>query len=318
MSKRKGMQFDSRSLSLGQVTHQVWTVLRDVLYVFGAGVFITLLIYCVFALFFSTDTEKRLARENRAYEHSYSIMKSNQIILRDALTSLQYKDAEVYDHTFHSQAPNVDPMGKLDFLFAGDTIPVSNLAGYTYDKAELLQERTVRVDSVFDAIFTVLARSDSAVPPMTMPLEDISYPQVGAATGSRYSPFYKAFVEHGGLDFIVISGTPVYASADGVVTSGTGSSKMQGKTVELQHEGGYVTRYSHLETILVGRGQKVTRGQKIGTVGMTGRSYAPHLHYEVLKNGKTCNPVNYLFGSVSPQDYANILYMSAKTKQSMD
>ena len=84
------------------------------------------------------------------------------------------------------------------------------------------------------------------------------------------------------------------------------------------HPGGYQTRYLHLAEISVTQGQKVRKGTRLGTVGMSGTSFAPHLHYEVLQDGRICNPVDYLLGSVSPRDYANMLYMSVNTAQSMD
>ena len=100
--------------------------------------------------------------------------------------------------------------------------------------------------------------------------------------------------------------------------SSSGSSKKSGSTVEITHEGGYVSVYAHLESRSVRRGQRVEAGQQIGTVGMSGRSFAPHLHYELHLNGRTLDPVNYFFGSVTPAEYANMLYMSVNTEQSMD
>ena len=87
---------------------------------------------------------------------------------------------------------------------------------------------------------------------------------------------------------------------------------------EIVHEGGYVSVYAHLESASVRRGQKVKAGQQIGTVGMSGNSFAPHLHYELRLDGKTLDPINYFFGSVTPSEYANMLYMSSNTQQSMD
>ena len=88
--------------------------------------------------------------------------------------------------------------------------------------------------------------------------------------------------------------------------------------MEIKHKSGYTTHYCHLDDMYVKRGQKVSRGQKIGTVGMTGKAYAPHLHYEVLKDGVHLDPVNYIFASVTPGEYANMLFMAVNTKQSMD
>lgn len=318
MSRKDNMEFDSLELKPRKVTVKVWKVARDVLYFAGLCFFLTVLVYCLFAVFFRTDTERRLIHENRMYEKTYSELLERKELLKDAVAGLQHKDAEIYDHVFHSNAPNVDPMGKLSFLFSSDTIPISSLPGYTWDKACELEKRCTSVDSAFTSIFLALSCPDSVTPPMSMPLKGLSYTQVGASVGQKLSPYYKVFVQHNGLDLIVISGTPVYASEDGVVTSNTGFDKNDGKVVELAHQGNYVTRYAHLENILVGRGQTVRRGQKIGTVGISGRSYAPHLHYEVLRNGEYLDPINYIFASVGPLEYANMLYMAVNTNQSID
>lgn len=297
---------------------RLFSAVRAILYVVGVGLLVCCLLYGIFALVMRTDTEKVLIRENKMYESSYRQMLEREALLKDAIAALQYKDADIYDHVFHSNAPNVDPMGSLYFLFASDSIPDSKLASYTRDKSSELLGRASSVDSAFARIFATLAGDDVVLPPMTLPLADITYPQVGASVGNRMNPFYKAMIEHDGVDFFVMTGTPVYAAADGVVGSGSGASKVMGKLVEIEHAGAYVTRYAHLETVLVTKGQKVRRGQKIGTVGISGRSYAPHLHYEVRKDGKVLDPLGHVFALVSPQDYANMLYMGANTMQSMD
>ena len=96
------------------------------------------------------------------------------------------------------------------------------------------------------------------------------------------------------------------------------SRKGLGNVVEVSHSGGFVTRYCHLGDISVHKGQKVSCGQKLGEVGISGNSYATHLHYEVLKDGAVMDPVHYLFASVDAVDYADVLYMSAYTGQSLD
>ena len=88
--------------------------------------------------------------------------------------------------------------------------------------------------------------------------------------------------------------------------------------VEIQHGGGYVTRYAHLQDIAVAKGRQIEKGTLIGHVGVTGMTFAPHLHYEVSRDGEYLNPVNYFLGAVSPYEYSAILVMSISTGQSMD
>ena len=117
---------------------------------------------------------------------------------------------------------------------------------------------------------------------------------------------------------IVPSGTPVYSPADGVVIRTVRSGRESGNVLEIDHGNGYVTRYAHLKEILVRRGRVVKKGDLVATTGSSGKSFAPHLHYEIIRDTLHVDPVNYFFGSVGPAEYANMLYMSANTQQSMD
>jgi murein DD-endopeptidase MepM/ murein hydrolase activator NlpD len=129
---------------------------------------------------------------------------------------------------------------------------------------------------------------------------------------------YNVEIRHEGLDLVAPQGSVVRAAADGLVRNVIRSNKGLGNIVEIDHRNGYVTRYALLGDISVTQGRTVKRGQKIGTVGISSTSFAPHLHYEVLRGGKPLDPVHFLFASVSPDEYAKMLYMSVSTRQSMD
>ncbi len=116
---------------------------------------------------------------------------------------------------------------------------------------------------------------------------------VTSTFGYRRSPYTKTLRMHEGLDIANKVGTPIYATADGVVNF-TGIEGSYGKILSIDHGYGLTTRYGHLDTILVKEGDKVKRGDKIATIGMTGRTTGPHLHYEVRINGVTVNPRTYI------------------------
>ena len=156
------------------------------------------------------------------------------------------------------------------------------------------------------------------MPPMTNPLENFSFAQTGASVGEKINPFYKVPIRHDGLDLVAHSGEPVHATADGVVVNVRKSRKGLGNVVTVDHGNGYVTRYAHLADIEVKKGRVVKKGTRLGYVGVSGNSFAPHLHYEVLRDTVVLDPVNHFFASVSPEDYLNMLVMSVSTGQSMD
>lgn len=317
MSKIVYTEFDSKSLAFGKARGKlsVW--------LFRAGLFIAItmllavVVYLLFSLFFSTDTERALKREIAMYERLYPRFTPREELIGDAVALLQYKDNDIYEQVFHSTAPNVDPMGDLHLLYAVDTIPDTKWTSYTRDKSSALVEQAARIDEAFADIFSALSREDTPCPPMSLPIPGVSYPQIGASVGQKFNPFYKAYVSHDGLDIIVTRGTAVFASEAGTVLRAE-SSRSSGNTVEIQHPSGYTTIYAHLERMTVRKGQSVKRGERIGTVGMSGKASAPHLHYEVRRDSLILNPINCIFASVSPEEYTNMLYMSTNTKQSMD
>ena len=153
---------------------------------------------------------------------------------------------------------------------------------------------------------------------MSLPLESVSFAQVGASVGQKVNPFYKVETAHTGVDLIAPQGDPVLAVADGTVTDIINERKGLGNVVEITHPGGYVTRYAHLADIKVSRGQRVQRGRRIASVGISGNSFAPHLHFELLKDGEYMDPVDGFFAGVTPEEYAEMKLMASRTGQSLD
>lgn len=289
----------------------VWMLLRTLLTVFALAV----LAYVVFALIYSTPQEKRLKEENELYASLYPEVEGKVNALAGDMERLSRKDDIIYKDIFRSDPPSDDPVSEL--FFGNDTIPDSKLVFYTSAKAKRLTEEAAGVDSLFVRIADKL-RSGEPLPPMRLPLDSLNYTQVGAGAGIRTNPFYTTLASHNGVDFIVARGTPVYAVADGIVSKAVRSRKGEGNMVSIKHKGGYVTRYCHLDDIFVSGGQSVRRGQKIATAGMSGNSYAPHLHYEVLRDSLALDPMGYVFASVDPREYSNMLYTATHTRQSMD
>ena len=208
--------------------------------------------------------------------------------------------------------------GQVDFLSGGDTLRDADIAAYASGRLDMLEGYTAEVEARFRDIFDKCGKEGFVMPPMHSPLRGFSYAQTGASVGPKINPFYKVSVEHHGLDMIVHQDTPVFSAGKGVVTGVQRSGRGLGNVVEITHDGGYVTRYAHLDKITVARGRKVDEETVIGHVGTSGMTIAPHLHYEVIKDGKVLDPVNYFFGDLDPYSYADILIMSVTTGQSMD
>ena len=273
--------------------------------------------YLIFSLVINTDEEKRLKQENRLYEKLYPEMEQKEKLISDVVKDLQARDNAIYKQIFKSQAPSVDPQNSALFFFATDSTEDKDIVEYTERRSLALLDMTSRIDSNFKSVFSDAA-SSRTLPPMLVPVPDLKFAQVGASVGKKMDPFYKVLTMHTGIDLIAGQGTPVIATADGVVLEVKRSGKGPGNIVEIGHDGGYRTLYAHLQDIVVRKGERVKAGRKIANVGMSGNSFAPHLHYEVHRDSLVLDPVNFFFASFSPEDYMKAAYMAATTGQSLD
>jgi len=274
--------------------------------------------YVLLALFFSTEEEKKLQQENDLYAAYYPELREKERLLTDVVRGLEVKDDALYRQIFQTEAPSVDALTAADMISFSDSLSENFFLSYSASKSESLMRMAGNVEDNFGEIFRALAARKDTVPPLALPLKGMSYVQTGASVGQRHNPLYKVDMNHGGIDLVAPQGSPVFASADGVVRSVTRSNKGLGNVVGVDHRNGYRTRYALLGEISVSQGRSVKRGQKIGTVGIPSTTFAPHLHYEVLRGDEVQDPVHYLFSSVSPEEYARMLYLAVSTRQSLD
>ena len=307
-----------RNLRFRRSTRTVWNVVKSILKYTVATVSLAVFYYIVFALVVNTDSERRLIRENRLYERSYRDMLERERLLSDVIAGLEAKDDQIYEEIFHARAPQMDALLSEDYLAAADTVPDFEMVEYAYGKVVSAERRASRVEDNFRKALGLVASGDRSLPPMSLPLRSVSFAQVGASVGQKVNPFYKVETAHNGVDLIAPQGDPVRAVADGTVTDVVTSRKGLGNVVEITHPGGYVTRYAHLADITVSRGQRVQRGRKIASVGISGNTFAPHLHFELLKGGEYLDPVYCFFAGVTPDEYAGMELMASRTGQSLD
>lgn len=296
----------------------VWEVIRKILMFFVVTVSLAVVYYVLFALLFSTEEERRLRSENKMYEQEYPLMAQKEELLSDVVEGLRIKDDNIYEEIFNTAAPDIERFSSLDYLMALDSIPDSDIVTNSASRLDVLEHSASKVEDNFVKVMEAMSGDGFVMPPMTNPMREFTFAQTGASTGDKINPFYKVPMRHNGLDIIAPAGEPVYAAADGVVKEVIKSRKGLGNVVVIDHGNGYVTRYAHLADVEARKGRKVRRGTRLGYVGVSGNSFAPHLHYEVMRDTLVLDPVNHFFASVTPEEYMNMLIMSVTTGQSMD
>ena len=160
-----------------------------------------------------------------------------------------------------------------------------------HEQIEQLETASISQENQFASLYKYLENQKTilACTPSIRPTEG----WISSSFGYRKSPFTGKREMHKGLDIANHKGTPILATADGVVTCSRRKGLL-GKTVVIDHGHGFVTRYAHLSKMLVKKGQTVKRGDIIAHMGNTGKSTGPHLHYEVRLNGVQVNPQKYI------------------------
>lgn len=310
-------EYDKNKMVFRKTTRTVWNILGKGLKYFLITASLAVVYYLIFALLVNTDSERVLKRENQMYARMFDELTRKEELVGEVIEGLKVKDDRIFRQLFNSDAPDLGIMYPEGFLSMIDSVDDNDILEYVGKKLDLLEDASGKVENNFRHVMEVM-ESGRQLPPMTTPLNDFSYARTGASTGEKINPFYKVAVAHGGLDLISQQGEPVYAVANGTVKAVDHSTKGLGNVVTIDHGNGYSTRYAHLENTRVSRGQKVTKGKQIGQVGMSGNSFAPHLHYEVMKDTTRLDPLNFMFASVSPEEYMAMLFMSFNTGQSMD
>lgn len=276
----------------------------------GAGSFLLLL------LAFGSPSEKDLRVENSRLLSQYHILSSRLDEALGVMQQLQQRDDNLYRVIMQSdpvaeglRTPNYSKTNRYEELM---DMANAKLVVNTTRQMDLLERQVYMQSQSFDEVVDLCRRHDEmlACIPAIQPVANKDLRQTASGYGNRIDPIYKTVKFHAGMDFSAFTGTPVYATGNGVVRK-AGWEGLYGNCIEIDHGFGYLTRYAHLQKIEVRMGQKVVRGQTIGRVGSTGKSTGSHLHYEVHVKGKVVNPINYYFMDLSADDYDRMIQLAA-------
>lgn len=287
---------------------------------FGLSILLALLYYVVFSLLVSTEQERVLARETQLMEQEYSKLQQKIGVLDNTIKNLQHRDREIYRSIFNAEPPVYSSTGNYDMFEGIDTTRMESMVSDAKMRLDVIEKGMGKVNSTIDGINAALGELGENVKsiPSIVPIKDFTVRQTGASVGEKMHPFYKTVTMHTGMDLLAATDTPILAAADGVVESAVRNGKKDGINVTINHQNGYVTVYKNMGKMSVRKRQKVKQGDIIGRVGMSGISFAPHLHYEVWYNGQMMNPMDYFFASLTPQMYRDMAVIVANTGQSLD
>ncbi len=326
MAKKK-YKFNSETLNYESVGSDLKSKLTKVLAYLASSLALALVITVVFVNFYETPRSKALKRENKRLLTQYELLSKDLDKVESVLSELQQRDDNIYRVIFEAEPI---PSSVRNAGFGGtnkyshlENMDNSDLVIETAKKLDVISKQVYIQSKSYDEVLGMALNKEKMLAslPAIMPITNKDLKRTSSGWGYRIHPIYKVRKMHWGQDFTAPVGTPVYATGDGTVTEVQGSKRSRvglGQNIKIDHGFGYETVYGHLNEFNVKRGQKIKRGDIIGYVGNTGGSTAPHLHYEVHKDGKKVNPAYYMFKDLTPQEYDKMIAISSNIGQSLD
>jgi len=324
MPKKDKYKFNHETLSFDKVKLGIRQISLRLFAYFIGSLFLAGIYGFIFAFIFDSPKEKALKRELEQITLQYDLMNREMENVEKVLGNLQETDDNLYRTIFEAEpVPSSYREGGI-----GGVNRYANLEGFS--NSALVIETAARLDKIkkkvyvqsksFDELISLAREKEQMLSciPAIQPISNKDLKRTASGFGYRIHPIYKILKFHSGMDFTAPTGTDVYATGDGVISMVKSEKRELGNHVVIDHGFGYQTVYAHLDKFNVRVGQKVRRGDVIGFVGSTGLSTAPHLHYEVLLNGRYVDPALYYFNDLTPGEYDRMLEIASKSGQTFD
>lgn len=274
--------------------------------------------------YFPSANEKKLLNENDRLKDNYSILSEELTKMNRELHEIEKRDNQVYRSIFEASPIPDSARAKMIEKQAEEKLIASltedELNTTIISQINTLRNRLYAQTTSFSAIETMVKNKEAllSATPAIQPVSNKDLSRMASGFGYRIDPVYKTTKMHAGLDFAAPQGTPIYATADGVVQTSGNTGNGYGNHVVINHGYNYETLYGHMVRVKARAGQKVRRGEVIGWVGSTGKSTGPHLHYEVHKNGNAIDPIYFFYNDLTPEQFDRMLKIAATGNQSFD
>jgi len=317
-------KFDPEKLSFNKIVLTPWQKLIKFIKQLIAVSVIALLLILLLSMFFDTPGEKQQKRENKQLLLQYEMLNKKLERMEVTMDAIKDRDDNIYRLIFGADPV---PSSYREAGFGGIN-RYNELEGYSNSK--LVVETSKKLDKLlkqldvqwksYEEVLSLANEKETFLKsvPAISPISDKELTRFASGYGYRIHPIYRTKKMHTGIDLTAPTGTPVHATGDGRAIITGYAPGGYGKKVIIDHGFGYQTLYAHLNEINVKDGQQIKRGEMIGKVGSTGRSTAPHLHYEVRKNNKTENPINYYYNDLTPKEYDEVIAVSSRMNMSFD
>ena len=323
MSKVK-YYYDSESLSYKKIQRKKRNTIKYAsVFLLGSALFGFLFVF-IASQYIESPKERVLKRELQNAQLQFELVNKKMKEAETVLANVADRDNNIYRVYFEA---NPIPEEQRKAGFGGvnrykefEGFDNSKLIIETNKRLDILQKQIVVQSKSLDEIAKLAEDKEKllAAIPAIQPVKNEDLKRMASGYGVRSDPFTKVRKMHYGMDFSAPKGTPVYATGDGVVVRADNTATGYGNHIRIDHGYGYESLYAHLFKYNVKKNQRVNRGDLIGFVGSTGRSEGPHLHYEVFKDDERINPINFYYGSLTAEEFNQMLEHASLENQSLD
>ncbi len=299
------------------------TLLRILAFLSAAVVSGSIIVAIAFR-FIDSPKEKLLKLQLERSDELNKIYAGRYGEMEQKLRELEKRDNDVYRSVFEAnpipdsaRAKSLEQKKELQEIAR---MANSEIAAGLLSTLNTLYNRINTQEKSYKEIESMIKNKEKLISstPAIQPVSNRDLNRLSSGFGYRIDPLYKTVKFHPGLDFTAPVGTPIYATADGVIEIAGNLGNGYGNHVVIGHGFSYRTLYGHMSRIKAKRGQRVKRGEVIGYVGSSGKSTGPHLHYEVFKSRKRLDPIYFFYNDLSPEQYQRILKLAASKNQSFD
>jgi murein DD-endopeptidase MepM/ murein hydrolase activator NlpD len=316
--------FNTHTLRYEKLVTPLRVKLLRVFAFFATAIVTAGIIVAIAFQYIDSPKAKLLEQENADLKDNYTVMLQQLNQLQQKMDELLNRDNNVYRSIFESSpipdSARQKAMEKTKEVQLVNSLGSSELIRSIASQLNNLTLLAAYQEKSFTDIESMVKNKEKllAAIPAIQPVSDKDLTRIASGFGTRIDPVYKVPKFHAGLDFTAPIGTPIYATADGVVTESGFNTGGFGNHVVINHGFGYETLYAHMVRTKARIGQKIKRGEVIGYVGNTGKSTGPHCHYEVHRNGTPVDPVYYFYNDLSPEQYDRLLKLAQTANQSLD
>jgi len=302
-------------------------LLRAFLYTIAATLVAAISLLTIFNTY-PTPKEISYTAERNLLDHQWEYLVIEENNIKNALKSMQVDDEELREILeLDSLSINIREAGiggsEVINIEIKDNLIFKDQILTQYKKIDKLKAQLSIQGLSFDTLtkYAEARNWNWSHIPAIQPVSHNDLRRLSTVYGMRMNPVLHKLMPHKGFDFMGEVGTPIYATADGKVIIARMTLGGFGNQIIIDHENGYKTRFAHLQrgnAFAVKEGDIVKRGQLIGYMGNSGRSAGPHLHYEVLQNGKQVNPIGFFQVELNPEAYDKMLELAKANEAPMD